>query len=173
MSNFNLDNYEPVQTRLTKFYEKYPDGRVITELIGDMKDLSTVVFKAVLYQDSAQMKDNTPLSTGWATETKGDGYVNKTSHLENAETSAIGRALANIGLAGALRPSREEIEKAKPKAVGNRKLFDEYYGKVTGTEELKKLAEWAGRHDWGGATGDIELALEAKGKELTEAQNVG
>jgi hypothetical protein len=54
------------------------------------------------------------IATGWAEEVRGQGNVNKTSHLENCETGAVGRALANAGLSGSdfnKRPSREEMGK--------------------------------------------------------------
>ena len=124
MGNFNLDDYEPVHKRIPKFYEIHHDGRIITELVSSLAD--TVIFKATLFKDAAELEKNLPLSTGYATETAGDGYVNKTSHLENCETSAIGRALANIGLAGDKRPSREEMKKTKPeqKSPTQKEIYD-------------------------------------------------
>ena len=118
MGKFNLEDYEPVQSRLPKFFLKYPDGRVITDLKSPVDNLDTVVFQASLYNGE------TLLSTGWAFEAQdkelkktrsGGEYesVNYTSHLENCETSAIGRALANITIHGDKRPSREEMEKVR------------------------------------------------------------
>jgi hypothetical protein len=55
------------------------------------------------------------IATGYAEEVRGAGNVNRTSHVENCETSAVGRALANAGMAGTdvnKRPSREEMSKA-------------------------------------------------------------
>jgi hypothetical protein len=66
------------------------------------------VFKAELWLDDVL------ISTGWAEEVRGQGNVNKTSHVENCETGAVGRALANAGMAGGSlekRPSREEMSK--------------------------------------------------------------
>jgi hypothetical protein len=68
------------------------------------------VFRAELYLDDLL------LATGWAEETRGEGHVNRTSHFENCETSALGRALANAGFAGSdytKRPSREEMLKVE------------------------------------------------------------
>ena len=107
MANFNLDDYEPVHVRIKKFYEKYDAGRIIPELISDVNKLDIVVMKATLYDGEIE------LGAGHAFEEKDLGFVNKTSHLENCETSAIGRALANIGLHGDLRPSREEMLKTQ------------------------------------------------------------
>ena len=54
-----------------------------------------------------------PAATGWASEREGDGEINRVACLENTETSAVGRALANLGFtASRRRPSREEMEKA-------------------------------------------------------------
>ena len=104
---FDLSKYDTVASRIPKFYEKYPAGRIITDLASDINKLDIVVFKASVYDAEIL------LATGWAFEKEGNGYVNKTSHVENCETSAIGRALANIGISGDLRPSREEMEKVQ------------------------------------------------------------
>ena len=103
---FNLDDYEPVASRLDRFLKAHPDARVITELVHYLSDIA--VFKAELWLDGEI------IATGWAEEIRGQGNVNKTSHLENCETGAVGRALANAGLSGSdftKRPSREEMGK--------------------------------------------------------------
>jgi hypothetical protein len=104
---FNLDNYETVEDRLVRFWNDHPNGRIFTEMVH--YDDNKVVFKTSIYFDAA---DEFPKATGFAEEVRGASPVNKTSHLENAETSSTGRGLANCGYApkGA-RPSREEMEK--------------------------------------------------------------
>ena len=105
---FNLDDYEPVASRLDRFLKAHPDARVITDLVHYLSDIA--VFKAELWLDGEI------IATGWAEEIRGQGNVNKTSHLENCETGAVGRALANAGLSGSdytKRPSREEMGKVQ------------------------------------------------------------
>jgi hypothetical protein len=103
---FDLSDYEPVASRLDRFLKAHPDARVITDLVHYLSDIA--VFKAELWLDGEI------IATGWAEEIRGQGNVNKTSHLENCETGAVGRALANAGLSGSdftKRPSREEMGK--------------------------------------------------------------
>lgn len=111
MGNFNLADYEPVHERLPKFWALHPKGQIKTDMTAHSTDYQFVVFKCELYDN-----DKNLIATGWAYEQAGKGYVNATSHIENAETSAIGRALANMGLSGDKRPSREEMQKAERQA---------------------------------------------------------
>lgn len=101
---WDLSNYETVEDRIDSFYKDNEDGRILTEIHTLSAD--KVIFKALVYIGEVLV------ATGFAYEKEGSSPVNKTSHIENAETSAIGRALANYNYAkkGA-RPSREEMEK--------------------------------------------------------------
>jgi len=104
---FNLDDYEPVEVRLEKFWKEHQDGRIETELLEASKDRFIVM--ARLYRTEADAKCWT---TGIAEETVAQRGVNQTSALENCETSAIGRALANAGYATkGKRPSLQEMQK--------------------------------------------------------------
>jgi hypothetical protein len=119
--NFDVKDYVDVAERIRAFYERYPEGSIQTEMVrleGDM-----VVFKATVYRDR---EDACP-TTGWAYEREGVGYVNKTSFIENCETSAIGRALANLNFP----TSRTELERAAAREPATAEQL----------EELKRLAD--------------------------------
>src|SRR6185312_2108311 len=107
-SFFNSDQYATVAERIELFYSRFPEGRINTELIS--RDNGEITFKALVYRTASE---SLAAATGWASEKEGDGDVNTVACLENTETSAIGRALANLGFtATSQRPSREEMLKA-------------------------------------------------------------
>jgi len=107
---FDLSQYETVDQRLEKFWVKYPDGAIITELVAHKDD--RFIFKASIYKTFA---DSLPFATGFAEEIVSGRGVNSTSACENAESSAIGRALHTGGISkhseGKPRPSAEEMNK--------------------------------------------------------------
>jgi hypothetical protein len=150
-SMFNLADYEPVEVRLEKFIKDYPSFRIATEL--EVVEATRYIVKAYLFKNA---EDGVAWATGYAEETVTSRGVNQTSALENCETSAIGRALANAGYAPkGKRPSREEMTKvvatkvAKP-AVQDVKANDqdywttpvgEYRGVVDAPVTLEKAME--------------------------------
>ena len=104
---FNLEDYETVEERLIKFWKDHPDGQIHTKLLDQSSGRFIVL--AEIYRTEA---DTRPWTTGLAEETVQGRGVNATSALENCETSAIGRALANSGYATkGKRASREEMSK--------------------------------------------------------------
>lgn len=115
MANFNLENYETVEERITRFYQDHPEGRIVTDNLTTDEDrlrAQWVVYASVYFSREDQA-DGLPRASGLAFEVDGGSGANKMAALENAETSAIGRALANAGYSGARRPSREEMSKAQ------------------------------------------------------------
>ena len=106
---FNLEDYETVEERLVKFWKDHPDGRIDTTLVEST--LQRFIIKASVFRTEV---DAQAWTTGYAEETVSTRGVNSTSALENCETSAIGRALANAGyVTKGKRPSREEMSKVK------------------------------------------------------------
>jgi hypothetical protein len=107
-TTFDPDSYAPVAERIRLFYARFPSGRIITDLVS--RHEGETVFKALVYRGATEPN---PAATGWAAEREGDGDINTVACVENTETSAIGRALANLGFtASSRRPSREEMAKA-------------------------------------------------------------
>jgi hypothetical protein len=105
---FDLEAYEPVALRLDRWLKQHPNGIVKTQLLSQ-PGADICVFLAELWLDGQCV------STGHAEEVRNSNMINKTSSMEVCETSAIGRALANAGMAGSdmtKRPSREEMTKA-------------------------------------------------------------
>ena len=125
MAKFNLEDYELVEDRLKKYWKENPEGRIETNVVHITDDGSCVTIKAEIMDNDGRL-----VSTGIAQETKGDGFANTTSWMENCETSAIGRALANWKYQGSkkARPSREEMAKVQRNSV-------------TPTTDTKKKAE--------------------------------
>lgn len=113
MPRFNLEDYETVEERLRRFYADYPEARVVTQEITNYEDRAKGYFmvRASIYLSLAEQEMECPKATGLAFEVEGTAGANVTSSLENAETSAIGRALANANYSGNKRASREEMEK--------------------------------------------------------------
>ena len=114
---FDLTQYEPVAERLDRWLKASEQfaPRVFTNM-ESIPGADVCVIKAELWLG------DTRVATGYAEETRGAGNVNRTSHVENCETSAIGRALANAGYAGSdmtKRPSREEMSKVSRHPVSN------------------------------------------------------
>jgi len=89
--DFKGKSYVLVADRVLFFNEMYPDGSITTELIS-APEADTVIVKATVKPNDKQ------IFTGYSQATWGEGYINKTSALENAETSAVGRALAFMGI---------------------------------------------------------------------------
>ena len=125
---FNLEDYETVEERLAKFWKDHPDGQIHTKLLDQAA--GRFIVEAAIYRTEADVR---PWTTGLAEETVQGRGVNATSALENCETSAIGRALANAGYATkGKRASREEMAKvgAAQKTVA---LVDETKAKMLQT----------------------------------------
>lgn len=127
-----LKDYVEVNERVEKFWNDYPEGRINTEIIKWENEVITM--KANVYKDS---KNQYPDSTGHAYEKEGSSYINKTSALENCETSAVGRALALMGYEIKKSiASKEEVQNAVHQQEELKKKIDST--KVKTLEQLAK-----------------------------------
>lgn len=168
MARFNLDDYETVESRIKRFTEAYPDGRIITEWVDPNRWLETAptgpknwVMKASIYLTAGDQANGLAKATGYAQETDGTGGANNVDALANAETSAIGRALANMAMSGNKRASREEMQKVE--RVESHAVAD-YMAKLdelSTKAELKELYAEALRNQ---APKQVLDAITAKGK---------
>jgi hypothetical protein len=140
MASFNLADYETVEERLKRFWadKSNSDARLVTvnHTTPEDREKGVWVVEARLYLSAADQEKNLPKTTGWAFEIDGQAGANKTSALENAETSCLGRCLANYLYSGNKRASREEMQK------------------VARAEQVKR--DWLGEADKLALTYDVE-----------------
>lgn len=152
MAQYNPNDYEMVADRLPRFLKDHPDARIITKNLttpADRDSLTWVVQTEIylpMYEIFADWvtqpvpEHNWFLkATGLAFEIDGQGgQANRTSALENCETSSIGRALANCGYGGDKRASREEMEKVQ-RGVTPTKDWLALAAQATTKDELRSL----------------------------------
>lgn len=106
---FNLDDYEPVASRVARFLEAHPHGAIHCDIVHD--DGQRIVIRASVWRDQG---DPMPSGVDYAEEHLTERGVNATSRIENCATSAVGRCLSLIGFASSdwtKKPSREEMSK--------------------------------------------------------------
>lgn len=162
MARFNLNDYDLVETRIAKFWAKYPDGAIVSQNVtteGDRERRQWVV-EAAVYRHRDDIR---PTATGMAFETDGGMGANQTSALENCETSAIGRALANFTFSGNKRASREEMSKVARGTVTPIGIEPIDPQKATNLEQLGAMWEQAVVF---GSSGELQAAFTARKKEL-------
>lgn len=137
MATFNLDDYAPVDERIAAFYKDFPEGSIRTRLAR--LDGPEVFFEARIYRSPADVAGNV-YTSGWAREVEGKSPVNKTSHIENCETSSIGRALANLGYTtNAHRASRSEMLRVHRQSIEHAAMLDWIRGIGQAVEEEKEM----------------------------------
>lgn len=100
--DFKGKGYAQVNERVKAFRMVCPNGSISTEIVN-MED-GVVTMRATVLEE-----DGTVLATGYAQEKESSSYINKTSYIENCETSAVGRALgfAGIGIDGSMASADE------------------------------------------------------------------
>ena len=164
MARFNLDDYETVESRIKRFTEAYPDGRITTDWSNEFADFGDKVrwvVKAKVFLSAGDQANALVKATGYASEVEGSGGANNVDALANCETSAIGRALANMGMSGNKRASREEMQKVQ--AVADHATLDwiAKLDELNSKTELKALYAEALRNQ---APKEVLDAITAKGK---------
>ena len=145
-SHFDLQNYEPVENRIRAFWQKFPKGRLITDLQRTERSDGRIEWicrtEAFTSQDDAR-----PQATGFATEIEGSTPINRSNASENCETSSIGRCLANLGFATkGRRPSREEMTKAaraNTRKALTKSDWESLISRLHGCTNLNQLKAWS------------------------------
>ena len=126
--NIHGRDYEMVALRVKRFRETRPEWTVLTEILH--RDENVVIMRATISNDVGRV-----LATGHAEEWRKSSAINKTSAIENAETSAIGRALAALGMGGTEFATANEMDTADrkdksapslhhPASLANQEEFD-------------------------------------------------
>ena len=147
--------YTTVAVRVEVFRKYFPDYSINTRVTVD--DGKRVIVVAEVYAPGTDR----PISTGIAEEIRGSSNVNRTSAIENGETSAIGRALANLGLAGGEYASDFEIEVAGLKDATMD--FNEAVDKAREKQEDAAMEEL--RQESESFPDDVEAERKAKNKK--------
>lgn len=172
MPRFNLEDYETVESRIKRFYAEYPDGRIVTEWESsyaiDGASPNIWVIKAYAYLTAGDQANKLPKATGYAVELDGTGGANSAgSAMENCETSSIGRCLANLGMSGNKRSSREEMQKV----VRNEQT--DWLGdadRITNVDDLRHLYS---RAKASGVHAEVLERIKDKANALSSAGSVG
>jgi hypothetical protein len=133
--SFDLSNYVDVKTRIKMFYERYPEGSLQFKFKGSSSDFSTIWGVAYAYRTP----DDPRPATGTASElAKGKTAFTAGSELMNLETSAIGRAIGNLGIgieAGMASSDEVQFAKERQREIPATKPYDPWEAEVMGTME--------------------------------------
>ena len=171
MPQFNLEDYETVEERIRRFLGDWPDGRIVTYELTSKRDREKGywVVRAQVFLDHDDQHAHCPKATGIAFEIEGTAGANKTASLENAETSAIGRALANAGYSGNKRASREEMEKVARGPVPTTPepiVPDDFLIRVDASVSLEELHALWNESVTAGFSGQVTKLINKRKKEM-------
>ena len=164
------NSYVKVDERIEEFHKLYPNGSIITSL-QTTNEQNCYIIKASVYPDIDNLNR---VFTGYAHEIIGASFINKTSALENCETSAVGRALGflNIGLMGSIA-SADEVENAihQQKMMSVTDEQKEKYQKLLSDKHFKGKKQatndwWAGIYNTANPKEAADKCLETMEKAI-------
>lgn len=166
MANFDLSQYETVEERHARALEIYPDLRcvIVNHTTPDDRAQGVWVVEARVYKDTGDQAADLPKAVDWAFEVDGVGMANKTSALENAATSALGRAL-RWAFAGSKGASREEMEKVA-RGVTPAPVTTDWQALIDALATVEAARELWGKANKAKASKDVLTAIEAKATAL-------
>ncbi len=143
--------YATVPSRIAAFWELYPEGAILTELLED--DGDRCVFKATVYDG-----DRCSLATGHAFEVRGASNINKTSYIENCETSAVGRALGFLGIGsnGSIASADEVASAIEQQRDPAEELAAMWQACIELGIDKRGMAEWFGTYFPGKTLRDLD-----------------
>ena len=157
-------DYEPVDSRIHKFWNEHPQGRIHTEIV--LINETEIVIKASIFADR---DDPRPVSIDFAQETRNSSPVNKLSFVENCATSAIGRALATFAYSPkGKRPSKEEMEKVQRGSIHNERDWEKELDVLKAEKNLVGLRALRKDAVRSLQSNDLISAIDAAGKEITD-----
>lgn len=161
---FLPQDYEPVDSRIHRFWLDYPAGRIHTEIV--LINETEIVIKASVYADR---DDPRPVAIDFAQETRNSSPVNKVSFVENCSTSAIGRALATFSYSPkGKRPSQEEMAKVQRGNLHVAREWDNELITLTAEKNLDGLRELRKDAVRSLQSKEFIAQIDAAGKSITD-----
>lgn len=150
------NQYSQVSERIKAFRKLYPEGFICTDLLSNENGICIIKTTVGFVDENGERR---VLGTGIAYEKEGSSFINKTSYIENCETSSCGRALGMCGLGidsdvasaeetqnaqlqqEALKPITAEKKKALIKSCQEDGIPESYICELYGVTEIKELTE--------------------------------
>jgi hypothetical protein len=141
---YDASKYETVDDRLARLHAdpRFADVRIVTVNHTTPTDRQSGmwVVECRIYLNAAEQANECPVATGWAFEIDGQAGANKTSALENCETSSRGRAMQALAMSGSRGgPTRTEMEKVERGVTPQSAVPDGFVELITSTTTLEDL----------------------------------